>query len=1414
MRIFFVISLFLVNGCSLKQDIFSSMFSFALSKAIGIKVTFQEIDVNFSKVILKKVKLYDDKAMLCSASNVEVGIDLNKNKKISYIHVDNAEIVVDIDYINENTINWKRAFQDNDEFEEKPYIVPSFLGDISIRNSKCIFIDRSYSKKLVREFNNCQGEIVFDSENNSINIVCEGSQKDEIYSVNTKIFDESYILNLKAKNILLDRDSGYYTRAENILSIKEGRVDIDIEVIDKDFRGKIEMRDVVTSTEIFHNDFYIQTGNCYIDYGEITGSLVSYFNNEEFSLEGKIDLNREILNMNTDLENISLEYLTSNFKPFDKYYLETSGNVALNVEGEIDFKRSNANFKIALDPKDAEIFDENIKSAYFDVNLDITKKSNDENKANIEVKSNITSIDVNATFEKGYLIGKLIKNRGYQLSVRSLTNSKFLKAIDIELPIFRAENSIEVNFFNNFKEYQGKIDCRFIDMFLGEDVAEISFSKFRDNLNLDLKNNKFIFTLFKNRSDFSVLASFGSKSKMRYRDIECNLSGYYKIAGKYSDIWKLSYSNLNVNVNRLKYHDLVAEPFKLIGTSTNNNRMEIRSFDFNFNRKNLNVECKDINLNVSLLEKGKSLLIFNEIENIKLRSSGFIDDTFNDVSMQFTINNEEIMIKEISSNKFYLSGSVSRKEGVNINLELAVLSLNRHFRLENLYLSTEKNSINIQQGTLTIFEKKMSLVGYFKYVDNMFIIEQFNIGDNEIKGTFSKDLNLQANLYFDQLTKNSILEALDLSLSGEISIFGKIYDPLLLGNLTLNSNYLPKIYLSLGYGDFKFSFGNLYINQNNKEIRPNISGSWNMITNNLDVDIELIEEKLESSVFEGILTLYVSIKDDTYKILSNMTDFKYRGVNLEEIILDVNGNLDQIFLNKFLAKNIDDQINIEGSYKLSNDFYEVKVFSDKMYVRNILPYSDDFKNIEGYLNADLKIINNRADGFVSLKDIGIAVDISRYFEGIDSKLFFSNFNADFELHDEVIKMTSKGNLNYGSIDLEASYNLFDKKSEIKANIKEGIFTIPGHFTLNLDADIFIQDKDLICDLKILEGNIVDIYDLSKLRSGENRFFNIKEINISIQKSVDLYLKSFLNLEEVSTFLMGNLRMYKNKSTEKGLSFKGELFSEKGSIKFSNNVFNISNFNLSFNESSLYPKMYLEAFTDIVNQNITFVLEGSLDSKEVKVTDHFRYVDEERKDIFYATLFSSGNLELNDILYLLSYDGDSSFNTEEENNRDRLNFVGSQLSRSLIINPIFKKLKNFFGFYQFDIQSPFLHLDRLAEGDIFNFLENMVIDISTNVYKNFLFTGIRAGFDSFGENIDDLEISFFTLNRWSFFFSFERPFDNILFKGLGFSKKFIYNKNSFEIILKGGEGIISFSYDKFVESFFNNLFLYVDLSLRF
>ena len=173
--------------------------------------------------------------------------------------------------------------------------------------------------------------------------------------------------------------------------------------------------------------------------------------------------------------------------------------------------------------------------------------------------------------------------------------------------------------------------------------------------------------------------------------------------------------------------------------------------------------------------------------------------------------------------------------------------------------------------------------------------------------------------------------------------------------------------------------------------------------------------------------------------------------------------------------------------------------------------------------------------------------------------------------------------------------------------------------------------------------------------------------------------------------------------------------------------------VNFNGESIYPGLNLLASSSILGKNINLSLEGNLGSKDIVVVDD--EASKEDDEIFYVSLWSddydenNNKLELGDILYLLSAGG---------NNENLLasggNILSNQISRSLLLNPLAKRVKSFFGLYQFKLSSPFFDLSNLIEGDLASPLADLRLEVSTNVYKNLFFVGLDSIMDQNGSSI--------------------------------------------------------------------------------
>ena len=1018
--------------------------------------------------------------------------------------------------------------------------------------------------------------------------------------------------------------------------------------------------------------------------------------------------------------------------------------------------------------------------------------------------------------EEGYFDLAIIENKsGYRMSLSSNICSEALQFLSSNLPIpsFRVKASGDLYFDKSFDNFKGSIKSHFLDAYILDDSLDLSFKKNRDNFQIDLSNRGLTSHIFLHNNSLSFSAKIPEVNKIKFQDLEIDLSGDMDLSIGFNDLklYKL-YSNLNFK--QIKSDAFSFEPF-LFQAEGNQNEISSNTFDLNVNLDDAEVSIPKLGFKGIVNEESLSLYFMGE--SINVFYSDVVDTSLTSPILSIVISESGIRLRKLATDIFRLEGFIPFDGDPLLDFAMNEWAINSFVKIENVDIDLEKRKININNLDVTVGDLSIPVIGSMSYDDKAVYIDDFSFGKSNLEGQIGEDIDITARLAFDNVLSEILKEVpFKVSLVGDFTIFGKISSPLVKGDIFLSSDFFPKISFSVGYSDYKVSVSELFLfsSDNEKALYLDSRGYLNLKDNSILLNCKGCGLQLQD-IFEADgetnfdFHLDGELSKINYRLNLEMNNFKDRFIVFDRLKIDVDGDNDRLELRNSFVESFNEKIEFEGNMTFKNFLYDFKIKGLDLEVAAFLNDQNDYlENIKGDCSIDIESNSKFWNGSINLSNVEYVLNLEKYLPNINSRLSFYNLNSSINLANNELNISLDSHVNEGKILGKLNYSLEDKKVKGDMKTENTIFSLDNYFNFAFNSHWSIVNNEIEGDMQILSGDVVDVFDNFAFGDSSTKpMFSLKKLSLSIENALKIKLGNFLNLDKVDIDVAGNLEL---ENIDDIFVIKGVISSESGSIEFNKYEFSLLNMKVNFNGESIYPGLNLLASSSILGKNINLSLEGNLGSKDIVVVDD--EASKEDDEIFYVSLWSddydenNNKLELGDILYLLSAGG---------NNENLLasggNILSNQISRSLLLNPLAKRVKSFFGLYQFKLSSPFFDLSNLIEGDLASPLADLRLEVSTNVYKNLFFVGLDSIMDQNGSSIQEINFVFFTIDRWRFFFSFESPFDNILFKGLGLSKKTNFGRHDFEIGVSSLESM--FVSNKLLENF-KNLNLNFEASLRF
>ncbi len=1345
-----------------KDAVLSHLVGNVLSHFVGLNIRFQKISFLNGKIALDNVIIMDyNYNILAKVEKSFIDIDY-KNFSIDNILVENAEVLLDIDYTYNDKLNWEIPFYD-DSFYEPAIYFNTILKSIDIKNSKVIFIDRSYEKVFEKVLPNFSAQILFKDED----IILSGESyiDKERYSVNTNI---SYLgdvrVNIDMQNIALNNDILVYTRVEDYVEVFSGIGNISLCIYDKDIKGSIKVENVDTKNDFLNNNIFIKDALVEIDSTYVEAKInyeLSGYDSKHCYGELFIDILNSECSFDSNLDSIDLNYIFKDIKVLSEYPLDSLGVISLKLSIFIDIFKMDKKFKIEINEKDrAKIFGLEYSSCSVNFTLDLLNRFKDANLY-------ISFIDDSLAID-------LEMDRGYDIEIQGRYNTKFLELFKIYVPNIQMLGDVSVKSDYSFSNVTVQSTNNLLNDYFGGDVVKAGMKIDNKSILLNITSND-LDVKYNNFGNLFYLDIFAKNDfYLKMDKITLKSKGKIELDSVLDDDqWKLSKLDVDLQIDNFNIFGI--ELKKEISLLSDYRERKVR-----FNPFNLYVEYELMkfdfdNLFLELFSPENISKIYANINSYSLKSylNESISNNFKDfiAVFNFDILNSNIFVKKLATDHFHIYGYYKDLDNLYFNLEVLDLELYKD-RLFIPYLNIEvdQNSSKILDGKLNILDRDVKIFGGTEHslIENIYKIK-YTSDDFVIEGSVIKDL-LDLKLYFSVDKINSIYGT-DIFLSGEIYAFGNVKDILMKGSISLNDSIDRAVVLDISYNSLCFNLDRVNIKRAKNYLSQDISGIISILDNSIKVNY--YKENLDISNilgFECSLDLDLNIQGPLNNFMYNISS-KVIFSDQNRISILAKGNLDKIDFEKVIIKDLDDSIEIKGGYSFKKNFVDIDISTERFELSNI---SEKLLNtrVSGVISGGLKIINSTSFGDMKFEKISFIIDSEKQFGLWPIELAFDNISGNIRSFGDNLTLEFIGILNRGDISSNIKYNLSNYSIGGNISIKHSVIGIKKYFSLLINSEIDIDSNIIDAKIRINGGNIFDINIPNTLSyDSESDYFpklKINEIKISIEKNVEINLQSMYSFETIQSFVLGDIRL-KNDGQEFKVS--GNIFGNSGEISFSKYIFRIESLNLSFRDNMSYPDISLYAKSFILDEDIYISLDGNLSNKKIQLVDKNSYLNERERDFLAISLWSNGNMNINEILYLISYNLDK---------KDAAGLISAQITSSVLIDPFAQKIKDLFSLYHFKVYTPIFDIYKVSYDSIYRPLSSMEFDLSTNIYKNIVFMGCFLKMSDSGLYIKNIDLSFFSLNHFKISFSFNHSFDRMVFSGLIVSKKINWQKQDLEI----------------------------------
>ena len=1081
------------------------------ARFINGRVVIEDIDLSFSKPVVKNITLYDDKNnVLFNSPEVTANISFKNLTKgrIDELKINSA--VVNVVRDKDGVINFTKLSKTKSE--EKP---KNPLNKVVVSNVRVNYEDYTFPTKLERKIENINAVVTANKEKlvetADINIEDENIQlethfkdesNDKVASLQGELRVDKFLLDKDLLKSLVNNKKLHFSDV-NIISdlsfktdktVKNTYITGNLDVISEFFRYDdidSDIKDIKLSSKFNGRD------------GEANLGLNIFGKNKDFSLAYKDEelnsvitfdkIDESILNKivpirekKLDLKNINLEDI--------KTIVHYSDNRGLSIKTTM--KPNNSEFKgIELN----------------DFNLYISSKAG-KNNLSARILTKIKGIPENLALS----VENQKDNIDVILALKSPIKDNIVPDINVKAKIENKKDILKVNIDSNIVDFN-------LDYNKDKKLTKVYGDKFTINYDVDKKKltngeGRIPFELYHTANYLDFVAK---NNKIQIKELKLadktNKNSYFIAKGNANldnGEFKIDYEGNSTSIKRkVKENDLI---LSFDGKGKIENKNNILSSQGQINDLSFEYIGKIEKINGTYdLKKVRENIEANV--DTKIASIGYDKYNFKNFNLNVNYSGNQVKIKDFSNNLISLKGNYDVKnEKVNANL-----SVNRitnkdvafdkaEFVLENLKANVQGDIKNLQ-GTVDLGSTVITLPkgDFIKITGNASIknsivnISGINLDNNLITGKYNlkdKNLDLKVSLSEKHLEKYYGGKDLGYMLYGQIDVKGvegKI-KAIAKGRATNFQKKLPDLaydveYKAENYSDGIVSINGLDIIDKKYGDLLGVKGQINLKEKTLDIrnknkqmDLVKLQGILDNPNIRGIvntdLVVNGTFDNPSYKLNIFSPEVSIKTFKINDISVDLTGNKEKANLNKL---NLDVYKNLivgNGYYDIKNKTYNVIVKSnDKIDISKFQSFFTPYgiENVKGKIALNVEINEKTEKGYINLENINL--------ESTKARLKLSNFSGPINFGERRIDVGAlRATLNDsplivdGFVDL-ANISKLDKEDLIrtlpyKLHFKMNNFNYfyPEVIKLSASTELTITNEEVYGNLIIKDATIYDI----------------------------------------------------------------------------------------------------------------------------------------------------------------------------------------------------------------------------------------------------------------------------------------------------------------------------------------------------
>jgi len=1081
------------------------------ARFINGRVVIEDIDLSFSKPVVKNITLYDDKNnVLFNSPEVTANISFKNLTKgrIDELKVNSA--VVNVVRDKDGVINFTKLSKTKSE--EKP---KNPLNKVVVSNVRVNYEDYTFPTKLERKIEN-------------INAVVTANKEKLVETADINIEDENIQLETHFKDESNDK-----------VASLQGELRVDKFLLDKDLlkslvnNKKLHFSDVnIISDLSFKTDKTVKntyiTGNLdviseFFRYDDIDSDIKDIKLSSKFNgRDGEANLGLNIFGKNKDFSLAYKDEELNSVITFDKIDESILNKIVPIREKKLDLKNINIediktivhysdnrglSIKTTMKPNNSEFKGIELN----DFNLYISSKAG-KNNLSARILTKIKGIPENLALS----VENQKDNIDVILALKSPIKDNIVPDINVKAKIENKKDILKANIDSNIVDFNVNYNKE-------NKLTKVYGDKFTINYDVDKKK----LTNGEGRIPFEIyhtvnyLDFVAKDNKIQIKELKLadktNKNSYFVAKGNANldnGEFKIDYEGNSTSIKRkVKENDLI---LSFDGKGKIENKNNILSSQGQINDLSLEYIGKIEKINGTYdLKKVRENIEANV--DTKIASIGYDKYNFKNFNLNVNYSGNQVKIKDFSNNLISLKGNYDVKnEKVNANL-----SVNRitnkdvafdkaEFVLENLKANVEGDVKNLQ-GTVDLGSTVITLPkgDFIKITGNASIknsivnISGINLDNNLITGKYNlkdKNLDLKLSLSEKHLEKYYGGKDLGYMLYGQIDVKGvegKI-KAIAKGRATNFEKKLPDLAYDVEYNAENYTDGIVLINGLDIIDKKygdllGVKGQINLKEKTLDIrnknkqmDLVKLQGILDNPNIRGIvntdLVVNGTFDNPSYKLNISSSEVSIKTFKINDISIDLTGDKEKANLNKL---NLDVYKNLivgNGYYDIKNKTYNVIVKSnDKIDISKFQSFFTPYgiENVKGKIALNVEINEKTEKGYINLENINL--------ESTKARLKLSNFSGPINFGERRIDVGAlRATLNDsplivdGFVDL-ANISKLDKEDLIrtlpyKLHFKMNNFNYfyPEVIKLSASTELTITNEEVYGNLIVKDATIYDI----------------------------------------------------------------------------------------------------------------------------------------------------------------------------------------------------------------------------------------------------------------------------------------------------------------------------------------------------